>query len=178
MFLLAHGWQSGLIGTVMTVGGVAGMLMTTPAGALVDATNRKKFYVIIPGICTVIASGIVLLSQEFWLVSASQVATAIVGAAIGPAVSGITLGMVKQAGFNRQNGHNQTMNHAGNVVGTALSGLCDEDCWTLNWRLDRQSYSSLRCPRVRRITPTDGRRRQAFCTPNDGCDQTLGALRS
>lgn len=123
VFLLAHGWQSGLIGTVMTVGGVAGMLMTTPAGALVDATNRKKLYVIIPGICTVIASGIVLLSQEFWLVSASQVATAIAGAAIGPAVSGITLGMVKQAGFNRQNGHNQAMNHAGNVVGAALSGF-------------------------------------------------------
>jgi MFS family permease len=123
VFLLAHGWQSGLIGTVMTVGGVAGMLMTTPAGALVDATDRKKLYVIISGICTVVASGLVLLSQEFWLVSASQVATAIAGAAIGPAVSGITLGMVKQAGFNRQNGHNQAMNHAGNVVGAALSGF-------------------------------------------------------
>jgi predicted MFS family arabinose efflux permease len=127
VFLLAHGWQSGLIGTVMTVGGVAGMLMTTPAGALVDATKRKKLYVIIPGICTVIASGIVLLSQEFWLVSASQVATAIAGAAIGPAVSGITLGIVRQAGFNRQNGRNQAMNHAGNMVGAALSGL-------LGWR--------------------------------------------
>ena len=53
VFLLAHGWQSGLIGTVMTVGGVAGMLMTTPAGALVDAIRHKKLYVIIPGICTV-----------------------------------------------------------------------------------------------------------------------------
>jgi MFS family permease len=123
VFLLAHGWQSGLIGTVMTVGGVAGMLMTTPAGAMVDATKRKKLYVIIPGICTVIASGIVLLSQEFWLVSASQVATAIAGAAIGPAVSGITLGIVRQAGFNRQNGYNQALNHAGNVVGAALSGF-------------------------------------------------------
>src|ERR1700693_6576455 len=81
VFLLAHGWQSGLIGTVMTVGGVAGMLMTTPAGALVDATKRKKLYVIIPGICTVIASGIVLLSQSFWLVTLSQVATALAGAA-------------------------------------------------------------------------------------------------
>lgn len=123
VFLLAHGWQSGLIGTVMTVGGVAGMIMTTPAGALVDATRRKKLYVIIPGICTVIASGLILLSQEFWLVSASQVATAIAGAAIGPAVAGITLGIVKQAGFNRQNGHNQAMNHAGNMVGAGLSGL-------------------------------------------------------
>jgi MFS family permease len=123
VFLLAHGWQSGLIGTVMTVGGVAGMLMTTPAGALVDATRRKKLYVIIPGICTVIASGLILLSQNFWLVAMSQIATAIAGAAIGPAVSGITLGMVRQAGFNRQVGHNQALNHAGNMVGAGLSGL-------------------------------------------------------
>src|SRR6202166_4796448 len=123
VFLLAHGWQSGLIGTVMTVGGVAGMLMTTPAGALVDATRRKKLYVIIPGICTVIASGLILLSQTFWLVTMSQVATAIAGAAIGPAVSGITLGIVRQIGFNRQVGHNQAFNHAGNMVGAGLSGL-------------------------------------------------------
>ena len=123
VFLLAHGWQSGWIGTVMTAGGVAGMLMTTPAGALIDATRSKKLFVIIPGICTVIASGIVLLSQEFWLVAASQVATAIAGAAIGPAVAGITLGIVRQAGFNRQIGHNQAFNHAGNMVGAGLSGL-------------------------------------------------------
>jgi MFS family permease len=123
VFLLAHGWQSGWIGTVMTAGGVAGMLMTTPAGALIDATRSKKLFVIIPGICTVIASGLVLLSQEFWLVAASQVASAIAGAAIGPAVAGITLGLVRQAGFNRQNGRNQAANHAGNMVGAALSGL-------------------------------------------------------
>jgi MFS family permease len=127
VFLLAHGWQSGLIGTVMTVGGVAGMVMTTPAGALVDATRHKRLYVIIPGICTVIASGLILLSQSFWLVTVSQVATAIAGAAIGPAVSGITLGIVRQAGFNRQTGRNQALNHAGNMVGAGLSGL-------LGWR--------------------------------------------
>lgn len=123
VFLLAHGWQSGWIGTVMTAGGVAGMLMTTPAGALIDATRSKKLFVVIPGICTVAASGIVLLSQEFWLVAASQVATAVAGAAIGPAVAGITLGIVRQAGFNRQNGRNQAFNHAGNMVGAALSGF-------------------------------------------------------
>jgi MFS family permease len=123
VFLLAHGWQSGWIGTVMTAGGVAGMLMTTPAGALIDATRRKKLFVIVPGICTVVASGIVLLSQEFWLVAASQVATAVAGAAIGPAVAGITLGIVRQVGFNGQIGRNQAFNHAGNMVGAGLSGL-------------------------------------------------------
>ena len=122
IFLLAKGWQSGPIGTVMTIGGVAGMLMTAPAGALIDSTERKRTYVIIPGLCTVLASALVLVSQRFWLVSLSQVATAVAGAAIGPAVVGITLGIVRQKGFNRQNGRNQAFNHAGNVAGAAVSG--------------------------------------------------------
>jgi MFS family permease len=122
IFLLAHGWKSGLIGSVMTIGGVAGMIMTIPAGALIDATKRKRFYVVISAIFTIIASCIILLTQDFWLVSISQVATAIAGSAIGPAIVGITLGIVKQKGFNRQNGYNQAYNHAGNVAGSALSG--------------------------------------------------------
>ena len=123
VFLLAHGWESGLIGTVMTVGGVAGMLMTAPAGALIDATTRKRAYVVVPGVFTVAASFVILISQQFWPVAASQVATAIAGAAIGPAVNGMTLGIVRQEGFNKQNGHNQAFNHAGNMVGAALSGF-------------------------------------------------------
>jgi MFS family permease len=128
VFLLAHGWRSGRIGTVMTMGGVAGMIMTAPAGALVDATSRKRAYIIVPGICTILASAIVLLSQRFWLVATSQIATAIAGASIGPAVVGMTLGLVRQGGFTRQNGRNQAFNHAGNTVGAALSGL-------LGWKL-------------------------------------------
>ena len=130
VFLLAHGWESGLIGSVMAIGGIAGMAVTAPAGALVDATSRKRLYVIVPGVCTVTASAIILYSQSFWLVASSQVATAIAGAAIGPAVTGITLGMVRQAGFNRQNGRNQAFNHAGNMVGAALSGLLG---WTFGF---------------------------------------------
>jgi Na+/melibiose symporter-like transporter len=47
-----------------------------------------------------------------------------------PAVTGITLGIVKQRGFNRQIGRNQAFNHAGNVVGAALSGYLG---WTLGY---------------------------------------------
>lgn len=127
VFLLAHDWHSGLIGTVMTIGGLAGMAMTAPAGALVDATARKRLVVVVPGLCSVLGSAIVLVSQQFWLVAVSQVAAAIAGAAIGPAVNGITLGIVHQAGFTRQTGINQAFNHAGNMVGAGLSGL-------LGWR--------------------------------------------
>lgn len=128
VFLIAHGWKSGMIGTVMTMGGVAGVAMTTPAGAWVDASSRKRALVIIPGVATVLASCLILLSQSFWLVGASQVATAIAGAAVGPAVTGITLGMVRQEGFSDQMGQNQAFNHAGNAVGAGLSGV-------LGWKL-------------------------------------------
>jgi len=70
----------------------------------------------------VAASAIILLSQNFWAVTASQIATSLAGAAIVPAVTGLTLGLVKQRGFNHQIGRNQAFNHAGNLPGGAASG--------------------------------------------------------
>lgn len=127
VFLQAHGWTSGLIGTALTIGNIAGMSITTPIGGFIDATSHKRAWVAIPGIAVVVASAVILMSQNFWAVAASQVATSIAGAAIIPAVTGITLGLVKQRGFNRQIGRNQAFNHAGNMVGAAVSGY-------LGWR--------------------------------------------
>lgn len=42
VFLQQHGWSTGPIGTVMTLGGVAGMVMTVPAGAFIDYTDKKR----------------------------------------------------------------------------------------------------------------------------------------
>src|SRR6201994_4935504 len=128
VFLLERGWTSGLIGTAMSIGNVAGMLITTPVGGFIDTSRHKRAWVIVPGIAVVMASSIILLWQNFWAVSASQIATSIAGAAIVPAVTGITLGMVGQKGFNRQNGRNQAFNHTGNMIGAAASGL-------LGWQL-------------------------------------------
>ena len=123
VFLQARNWHTGAIGAVMTLGGIVGMLATAPAGALVDATHRKRALVVISSILTVTASAVLLLSPKMWVVASSQIATALAGAALGPALAGITLGMVRKAGFDRQFGRNQAINHAGNVVGAALSGL-------------------------------------------------------
>lgn len=127
VFLQARGWGADQIGTVMTIGGVAGMLATSPAGALVDATRHKRSLIVIAGVMTVLASALLWMSYGYWMVAASQVATAITGAALGPALAGITLGMVRQQGFDRQFGRNQVANHGGNVVAAALAG------W-LGWR--------------------------------------------
>jgi predicted MFS family arabinose efflux permease len=127
VFLLARDWQPQAIGTVMTLGGIAGMLATSPAGALVDATRHKRAIIAVAGVLTTLASLVLWLSHRVWVVAASQVLTAITGAALGPAVAGVTLGIVRERAFDRQFGRNQVANHAGNVAGAALSG------W-LGWR--------------------------------------------
>jgi predicted MFS family arabinose efflux permease len=107
----------------MTLGGIAGMLASAPAGALVDVTRHKR--AVIVAACLAAMLGLLMLwfsRDGHGLVAWSQVITAIAGAVLEPAVAGVTLGMVRQRGFDRQFGRNQVSNHAGNVVGAALSG--------------------------------------------------------
>jgi MFS family permease len=127
VLLLAHGWRAGAIGTVISVGAVAGMIATGPCGALVDATSHKRSWIAVAGLMSLAASGLVLVSQRPWVIGASQIIACIAGAALGPGMVGLTLGVARQAGFNAQNGRNQAFNHAGNLAGAALSGV-------LGWR--------------------------------------------
>ncbi|WP_461083614.1 hypothetical protein [Spirosoma flavus] len=83
----------------MTIVGVAGMLMTAPAGALIDATKRKRKYVVVAVLFITLTSGIILLSQKFWSVSISQVATVIAGSAIGPAIVFRAPGLIRIRGI-------------------------------------------------------------------------------
>jgi hypothetical protein len=64
VFLQQRGWTSGPIVTVMTVGGVAGMIITVPAGAFIAHTEKKRLIVMVSGICTAMASFLILLSQS------------------------------------------------------------------------------------------------------------------
>lgn len=123
VLLLSHGWRAGAIGTVISVGAVAGMIATGPCGAMVDATTRKRTWMAVAGLLSLAASGLVLVSQQAWVIGLSQIMACIAGAALGPGLVGLTLGVARQAGFNAQNGRNQAFNHAGNLVGAGLSGL-------------------------------------------------------
>ncbi|WP_315799331.1 hypothetical protein [Bradyrhizobium sp. SZCCHNR3078] len=56
VFLVERGWTSGVIGTAMSIGNVAGMLITTPIGGFIDASHHKRAWVIVPGIAVVLGS--------------------------------------------------------------------------------------------------------------------------
>ena len=54
----------------------------------------------VAGLMSLAASGLVLVSQRPWVIGASQIIACIAGAALGPGMVGLTLGVARQAGFN------------------------------------------------------------------------------
>lgn len=127
VFLQSRGWSVAAIGTVMSVGGIAGMLATTPAGALVDSTRRKRAVVVVGCLAILLATALIWLHPTSSGVVTAQIVSALAAAGIGPALTGITLGLVHARGFDHQLARNQVANHAGNMLAAVLAG------W-LGWR--------------------------------------------
>lgn len=123
VYLQQQKWSPGEIGLVMTIGGLAGMIVTTPLGVVVDRTTAKRAVLVFSAVLVVVASAVLFWRPSFAWVTASQIATGIAGAAIGPAIAGITLGLVQQRGFAHQLGRNEAFNHGGNVFAALAAGL-------------------------------------------------------
>lgn len=122
VILLSRGWRADAIGSVMTLAGLAAMAATPLAGALVDAVRAKRALIVAATAATALASLALMFVRGYPAVAASQILAAVGGAVLAPAVAGVTLGIVRRQGFDRQFGRNQMANHAGNVAGAALAG--------------------------------------------------------
>ncbi len=123
VFLQSKDWSPGAIGIVMTIGGLAGMVVTTPLGAFVDHTHAKRAVIAATAVVISIGSVATLYFPGFVMVAASQAVIGMAAAAVEPAIAAITLGLVHQQGFAHQLGRNEAFNHGGNVVAAAAAGL-------------------------------------------------------
>jgi MFS family permease len=122
VFLQGQGWSPAEIGLVMTIGGYAGMVATTPIGALVDASRAKRALMVASAVAIIAASLSIILVPTFATTAIAQAINGGAGATVGPAIAGITLGLVRQTGFAHQLGRNEACNHAGNVTAALLGG--------------------------------------------------------
>jgi len=109
------------LGIIATLGGVLGMIATPLFGAWVDVSHRKRMLIILPVILVTAAALWTLASPGNASVFGGQSATAIVGAVVGPALMGLTLGLVGEKRFSHQVARNEFWNHLGNVV--SLAGI-------------------------------------------------------
>ena len=118
-----HGWNEATAGLVMTIAGIAGLIATTPAGALVDKVRAKRAIVIAAAVAVTLASVSLPFVSGFAVVAATQSLAAVAAAVFAPAIAAITLGIVGPKAFALRVGRNEAFNHAGNATAAALAGL-------------------------------------------------------
>jgi MFS family permease len=118
-YLASSGWNPSSVGYVLTFGGLVGVAMQTPAGAVIDAVHRKRTLLAV-NLGFLIAGAFLLMGHlSPWRAYSAQFLIGASGPFLGPTVAAITLGIVGAASFDKQFGKNQAFNAAGNVF-TAL----------------------------------------------------------
>jgi MFS family permease len=109
IYLAGYEWNEERVGVALTVGGIAGILAQTPAGALVDQVHHKR---------TLIAAGIGALAlgalliafvPTFGSVMSAQILIGGTSSIFGPAICAISLGIVGHHVFDaRQDATNRS----------------------------------------------------------------------
>jgi MFS family permease len=123
IYLAGYGWNEQRVGLALTVGGIAGILTQTPAGALVDRLRSKRA-LIAAGIAALAAGALLIAFMPgFWSVMAAQAFIGGTSSVFGPAICAISLGIVGHRLFDLRQGRNQAFNSAGNVVAAISMGL-------------------------------------------------------
>ena len=123
IYLAGYKWNEQAVGMALTVGGIAGILAQTPAGALVDRSRSKR--ALIAGAVIALAVGALLIAFQpnFWSVMSAQVLVGGTSSIFAPAICALSLGAVGHQLFDRRQGRNQTFNSAGNVLAAVSMGL-------------------------------------------------------
>jgi predicted MFS family arabinose efflux permease len=121
--LAGDNWNPEQVGFALMVGGIAGIVMQTPAGALVDRLRSKRALVA-GGVCALVVGALLIaLLPTFWPVMAAQVLIGGTSSVFGPAICAMSLGIVGHHLFDRRQGRNQAFNSAGNVAAAVSMGL-------------------------------------------------------
>lgn len=115
-FLATRGWSVLTLGWIATLGGLLGLVATPLCGALVDASRWKRALIAGPVALITGAALLTLLSPNPAVVWIGQLGTAVIGAAVGPALAGLTLGLVGERLFAGQVARNEFWNHGGNFA--------------------------------------------------------------
>ncbi len=123
IYLAGYGWNEQRVGIALTVGGIAGILTQTPAGALVDRLRSKRALIAAGIVALAMGALLIALVPTFWSVMSAQVFIGGTSSVFGPAICAVSLGIVGRTAFDIRQGRNQTFNSAGNVTAAVSMGL-------------------------------------------------------
>jgi predicted MFS family arabinose efflux permease len=123
IYLAGYQWNEERVGVALAVGGIAGIVAQTPAGALVDSLRSKRALVGVAVAALAAGALVVAIRPSFWPVMGAQVFIGSTSSVFIPAICAMSLGIVGRAAFDARQGRNQTLNSAGNVTAAVSMGL-------------------------------------------------------
>ena len=115
-------WTQTDVGLVTTGSGLAGLALQTPIGAAIDLTRAKRAVIVATMAAMTVSALIIFGFPTFWPMALATGILAIAGDAFAPAVSAMTLGLVKKDQLARRLARNSAYNHAGNIAVALLAG--------------------------------------------------------
>ena len=111
------------MGFALSIGGLTGIIVLVPAGALVDALRGKRGLVA-AGILAIAASALILAFRpSFWGVFGAEILHGATAGVVGPAIAAISLGLAGRHGMSLRIGRNFRFASAGNALTAAAMGV-------------------------------------------------------
>src|SRR5690606_15875480 len=116
-------WDPAEIGLAISLPGFIGILVQSPAGALIDRTRYKRLLLVAASVIIAVCCLTVVLSEKGSLIFLSQMVLGISQSVYAPAVAAITLGMVGRQLLSGRIGRNESFNHLGNMLAAIFAGM-------------------------------------------------------
>jgi MFS family permease len=123
LYLRGQAWTQVEIGFVLTISGLAGLLIQVPGGELLDRVRSKRPLVAL-GVATIASAALILaLWPSFTPVLIAEMLLGMTGGFLGPAVAAISLGLVGNDALPERLGRNQRFAAIGGLCTAGLMGL-------------------------------------------------------
>ncbi len=121
VYLQASGFDPGTTGVIMSLAGVGGLTCTTPIGAWVDRSHRKRELLMLAVAVIAVGALTIVASKRISLIGVAQLLIGIGDTALAPLLAAMTLGIVGHAAFAARMSRNEAFNNAGNATRSALA---------------------------------------------------------
>ena len=122
-YLAGLGWSQGAIGLALTVDNLLAVLGQIPGGALADSTTRKRGLAALAIIAIAVASFVLALASNRWLIYGAQGLHGLTAGVTTGAIASISLGLVQRGAVSYRVGRNYRFSAAGNALTAAAMGL-------------------------------------------------------
>ena len=161
VYLTSERWTQTDIGLVLTIGGVAGLLLQIPGGAIVDASSAKRRVAAWSVVLVGLSALALAVSPAFPVILAAWILHAAASCTLTPALAAISLGLAGHGGMARRLGRNASFGSLGNAIAAGIMGaigyyVSNQAVFIVTAALAIPALLALRGIREREIDPHAG----------------------